>query len=336
MNAEPLVTTHRLSKHFPIVRGILIQRPVGYVRAVDEVDLTIYRGETLALVGESGSGKTTMGKLLIRVLRPTSGEIWFDGQEISQLDEDELRPIRRRMQMVYQDPTSSLNPRRRIKDILAEPLIIHGMKDGAARARRVAELLQLVELPEDFAYRYPGALSGGQKQRVGIARALALNPNFIVLDEPTSALDVSVQAKIIALLKRLQADLGLTYLFITHDLRVVRNLATRVAVMYLGKVVEQASVEALFANPQHPYTRALLSTIPALDEEELRVLPEKSPLRGEIPSAAHVPPGCPFHPRCPARFEPCDRELPEERETESGHLVRCHLYEPQPVEAYRP
>ncbi len=324
-----LLAARGLTKHFPIYRGIVLQRQVGAVRAVDQVDLTIMPGETLALVGESGSGKTTIGKLLIRVLRPTAGEIWFGGQDIAHLNDAALRPVRRRMQMVYQDPTSSLNPRRRVKDIIEDPLVIHKIGDAAQRASRVEELLHLVELPVEFAYRYPNALSGGQKQRVGIARALALNPAFIVLDEPTSALDVSVQAKIIALLKRLQAELGLTYLFITHDLRVVRNLATRVGVMYLGRIVEQAPTETLYANPAHPYTRALLSAIPALDEEELAAIPQKVPLQGEIPSAAHVPPGCAFHPRCPARFAPCDRVVPRESVVAEGHLVRCHLYDPE-------
>ncbi len=317
-----------VSKVFPLTVG-LFRRRVGEVRAVDGVALSIRAGETLALVGESGSGKTTLAKVLIRLLPPTAGVIRFDGRELTRLSERALRPVRRQMQIVFQDPASSLNPRRRVKDIVAAPLEIHDIGTPLQRLRRVAELLERVELPPgDFMFRYPHALSGGQRQRVAIARALALEPKFLVLDEPTSALDVSVQAKIVGLLRRLQRDLSLTFLFISHDLSLVRNVADTIAVMYLGKVVEFAPTETLFRAPSHPYTRALLSTIPLVSDAEQALVPEKISLSGEIPSAARIPPGCAFHPRCYARIEGCDRVLPDLLETGPHHRVRCILYDP--------
>lgn len=322
---DVLVMARGVRKYFPIMRG-LMRRPVGVVKAVESVDLFIRRGETFALVGESGSGKTTLGKVLARLYEPTAGQITIDGVDITLLGERDLRQLRRQVQMVFQDPTSSLNPRRRVRDILADPLIIHGYGNARQRLQRVRELLDLVELPDEFMYRHPSHLSGGQKQRVGIARALALEPKFIILDEPTSALDVSVQAKIIALLKRLQAQMELTYLFITHDLSLVRNVADQVGVMYLGRVVEQGPVERIFRRPEHPYTRALLSCIPTVDDRELSLIPEKVPLTGEIPSPAQAPSGCPFHPRCPAVMDVCRQAMPEPVTLDGGVQVRCHLF----------
>jgi oligopeptide transport system ATP-binding protein len=323
-----LLDARGLVKYFPVTSGVL-RRKVGDVKAVDGVSLTLEEGRTLALVGETGSGKTTLGRLLIRLLAPTGGRIAFDGRDITDLDEQSLRPVRRQMQMVFQNPASSLNPRRRVKDIIEEPLSIHGIGGPVTRLRQVGELLERVELPpKDFLFRYPHVLSGGQRQRVAIARALALHPRLVVLDEPTSALDVSVQAKIIALLRRLQRELRLTYLFISHDLSLVRNVAESVAVMYLGKIAEQAPVATLFRRPSHPYTRALLSAIPTVSDEEAALIPEKIVLRGEIPSPAHVPSGCAFHPRCYARIDGCDRIVPELIRVDEGHVARCILYDP--------
>lgn len=323
-----LLNAQGLVKYFPITSGVL-RRKVGDVKAVDGVNLTLEEGRTLALVGETGSGKTTLGRLLIRLLTPTSGRIVFDDRDITDLDEQSLRPVRRQMQMVFQNPASSLNPRQRVKDIIEEPLSIHGIGTPVARLRQVGELLERVELPpKDFWFRYPHGLSGGQRQRVAIARALALHPRLLVLDEPTSALDVSVQAKIVTLLRGLQRALRLTYLFISHDLSLVRNVADSVAVMYLGKIVEQAPVDILFRRPSHPYTRALLSAIPTVSDEEAALIPEKIVLRGEIPSPAGVPSGCAFHPRCYARIDGCDRIVPELIPVGEGHAARCILYDP--------
>ncbi|MDR7466193.1 MAG: ABC transporter ATP-binding protein [Armatimonadota bacterium] len=328
MTTDVLLEAEGVSKTFPLTVGLL-RRRIGEVRAVEDVTLAIRAGETLALVGESGSGKTTLAKVLIRLLTPTSGLIRFEGRDLTRLPERALQSVRRQMQIVFQDPASSLNPRRRVKDIVAAPLEVHGIGTPRSRLQRVGELLERVELPpRDFMFRYPHALSGGQRQRVAIARALALEPKFVVLDEPTSALDVSVQAKIVALLKRLQGELSLTYLFISHDLSLVRNVADTIAVMYLGKVVEIAQTEELFRAPSHPYTRALLSTIPVVDDAERALVPEKITLTGEIPSAARIPPGCAFHPRCYARFEECDRVRPELVAVAPHHRVRCILYDP--------
>ncbi|HIE58116.1 MAG TPA: ABC transporter ATP-binding protein [Anaerolineales bacterium] len=324
-NEDFLLQVQGLKKYYPITAGFL-GRQVGVVKAVDEVSFTIREGRTFALVGESGSGKTTVGKTIIRLLRPTAGDVIFDGANISHLGEGELKQWRRRMQIVFQDPSSSLNPRRRVVDIVATPLEVHGIGTRRERIARVRELLDVVELPEKYLYSYPHALSGGQKQRVAIARALALNPCFVVLDEPTSALDVSVQAKILALLSRLQRELGLTYLLISHDLSVVKNFSDYIAVMYLGRIMEMAPTEKLFARPLHPYTRALLSAIPVVSDEELKVIPEHITLEGEIPSPAHAPGGCVFHTRCYTTQEICRVELPPLLEVESDRKVRCHLF----------
>jgi len=323
-----LLESTALVKYFPVTAGLL-HRKVGDVRAVDGASVTLDEGRTLALVGETGSGKTTLGRLLVRLLEPTSGRVFFEGREITRRSESELRPVRRQLQMVFQNPAASLNPRRRTKEIIEEPLLIHNVGTPRQRLRLVGDLLERVELPPaDFLFRYPHMLSGGQRQRVAIARALALSPRLIVLDEPTSALDVSVQAKIIALLRRLQRELKLTYLFISHDLSLVRNVADAVAVMYLGKVVELAPAETLFRTPRHPYTRALLSTIPTVSDEEATLIPEKIVLQGEIPSPARVPSGCAFHPRCYARIAGCDRIVPELLPVGAQHHVRCILYDP--------
>lgn len=316
-----------LKKYFPITTGIL-RRVIGFVKAVDDVNFKVKRGEVFALVGESGSGKTTLAKTVTRIYTPTAGEIFFDGSDLSKLKGKKLKTTRRDIQMVFQDPNSSINPRRRVKDIIAAPLEIHKVGGRLERNKRVAELLELVELsPEEFMYRYPQALSGGEKQRVGISRALALNPKFVVLDEPTSALDVSVQAKILELLERLQFELHLTYLLITHNLGVVRNFSDRIGVMYLGKIFEMTTTDELFKNPLHPYTKALLSAIPVVTDEELKVIPEKISLEGEIPSPFNPPLGCGFHPRCPwKKGQICESKETEMVEYARGHLVSCHLY----------
>jgi len=312
-------------KYFPITSG-LFKKKVGDVKAVDDVSFSIVKGETFGLVGESGSGKTTIGKTIIRIYNPTAGKILFDGEDIAHLSEKELKPLRRQMQMVFQDPTSSLNPRKRIRDIIMEPLIAHNVGTTSEKRKRMQELLDLVRLAPDFQYRYPFMLSGGEKQRIGIARALALNPKFLVLDEPTAALDVSVQAKIISFLSQLQKEWNLTYLFITHDLSLMRNIATRVGVMYLGSLVEVASTKELYENPFHPYTKALLSAIPVISDEEETMKPQKIPLEGEIPSPVNAPSGCTFHPRCRERIEKCPLAKPELTEPATGHFVRCFLY----------
>jgi oligopeptide transport system ATP-binding protein len=326
MESSPaLLRVEQLKKYFPISAGFFGQR-IGQVKAVDDVSFIVPQGQTSALVGESGSGKTTVGKTVIRLIRPTAGDILFEDTNLSALRERELKIWRRQMQMVFQDPSASLNPRRRVADIVATPLEVHGIGTRRERLARVREMLDLVELPEKYLYSYPHALSGGQKQRVAIARALALHPRFVVLDEPTSALDVSVQAKILALLARLQQELGLTYLLISHDLSVVKNFSDYVAVMYLGQIMEMAPTEKLFARPLHPYTRALLSAIPVVIEEELEIIPERITLEGDIPSPANAPGGCVFHTRCYTVRDICPVELPPLLEVEGDHKVRCHLF----------
>ena len=329
MESRPtLLRIEELKKYFPITAGFL-GRQVGQIKAVDDVSFAVPEGQTYALVGESGSGKTTVGKTVSRLIRPTGGDILFDGTNISSLDEGELKEWRREMQMVFQDPAASLNPRRRVANIVATPLEVHGIGGRQERLARVRELMGLVELPEKYLYSYPHALSGGQKQRVAIARALALNPRFVVLDEPTSALDVSVQAKILALLARLQKELKLTYLLISHDLSVVKNFSDYIAVMYLGKIMESAATQKLFEDPLHPYTRSLLSAIPVIVDEELALIPERISLEGDIPSPANAPSGCVFHTRCYACMEICKEEVPLPVEVTEGHHVWCHLFPAQ-------
>jgi oligopeptide/dipeptide ABC transporter ATP-binding protein len=322
--ADPLVEVRDLRTHFPIRRGVL-RRTVGAVRAVDGVSFHVRAGETLGLVGESGSGKSTTGRTLLRLEKATSGRITFDGQELATLGGAALRRARRNMQMIFQDPYASLDPRMRIGAAVREPLDVHGIGTPAEREARVLELLERVGLEAPFARRHPHELSGGQRQRVGIARALATGPRFIVADEPISALDVSIQAQIVNLLAGLKEELGLTYLFIAHDLSMVRHISDRVAVMYLGKLVEVGGHDVVFDRPLHPYTRALVSAIPVADPDApARTAP---PIEGDVPDPAAPPPGCRFHTRCPFATELCTRVEPETRAPlldDPGHLVACH------------
>jgi oligopeptide/dipeptide ABC transporter ATP-binding protein len=321
-NGDVLVEVRDLVKHFPVGGGLFGRAP-AMIRAVDGVSFTIRRGETLGLVGESGCGKTTTGRCILQLERPTSGAVLFEGRDLTRLSDAELRPIRRRIQVIFQDPYSSLNPRMTVGQILGEPLAVHGMAaDRAARRARVQALLGHVGLLPQHAARYPHQLSGGQRQRVGIARALAMEPALIVCDEPVSALDVSIQAQIINLLEQLQAGFGLTYLFVAHDLSVVRHISDRVAVMYLGKIVEVADRQALYEDPLHPYTRALLSAVP-IPDPEVEAQREHVVLRGEAPSPVNPPSGCAFHPRCPIAIPECARSVPPLREVRPGHTAAC-------------
>lgn len=301
-------------------------RSTQKVRAVDGVSFDLQEGETFAVVGESGCGKTTLGKTIARLQSPTGGQIVFDGQDITSLSERQLKPVRRNLQVVYQDPTSSLNPRRRVGNIIVDPLKVHGIGSKQERRDRVNDALTQVDLPVEFKDRFPGSLSGGQKQRVAIARALVLNPKLVVLDEPTSALDVSVQAKVISLLEELQKELDLTYLVISHDLSLMKNIADRIAVMYLGQFMELADSQELFRNPLNPYTEQLLSAIPIVESEEQALKPTAVAIRGEPPDPVNPPSGCPFHPRCHKQFDACDNVEPELVEVTDGHFVRCLLY----------
>ena len=323
-NSANILEVNNLVKYFPIQKGFL-KRHVGDVRAVDDVSFTIETGETLALVGESGCGKTTTSRCILRAIEPTSGEVNFvtkDDQtvDVTQLGKEALRELRQDMQMIFQDPFSSLNPRMMLLDIVGEPLLVHGMKSRADRADRVAELLRLVGLRPEYMRRFPHAFSGGERQRIGIARALALNPRLVVADEPVSALDVSVQAAVINLLEDLQEQMGLTYLFVAHDLSVVRHIADRTAVMYVGKIVELADTEELFENPRHPYTAALLSAVPIPDP---RFKASRIPLEGEVANPAAPPSGCYFHPRCPHATDECAIQTPQLEEISPGHWVSC-------------
>jgi peptide/nickel transport system ATP-binding protein len=325
-NERALVEVEDLKVWFPIKSGIVLDRHVGDVKAVDGVTLTIERGETLGLVGESGCGKSTVGRALLRLYDPTAGRIVFDGTDITHLGERELRPLRRRMQMVFQDPYASLNPRHSVGRMVGEPLRVHGLSRGKDVHKRVRELLQIVGLPQDAATRYPHEFSGGQRQRIGLARALALNPDFVVCDEPVSALDVSIQAQIINLLETLQSDFDLTYLFIAHDLAVVRHISDRIAVMYLGQIMELSPGDDLYENPLHPYTISLLSAIPIPDPEVERQRTSIL-LQGDLPSPANPPHACRFHTRCPyVQPTRCRDDEPELRPLE-GHLVKCHWAE---------
>ena len=321
--SEVLLEVRDLVKHFPVGTGM--RRSTVSVKAVDGVSFALHRGETLGLVGESGCGKTTTGRCVLLLERPTSGQIVFEGAELTTLPEKKLRAMRRRMQVIFQDPYSSLNPRMTVGQILAEPLKVHGLiADSKARTARVQELLGQVGLLPQHARRYPHQLSGGQRQRVGIARALAMEPALIVCDEPVSALDVSIQAQIVNLLEDLQKRLGLTYLFIAHDLSVVRHISDRVVVMYLGKIVEVADRRSLYEDPLHPYTRALLSAVP-IPDPKLEARRERTVLKGEVPSALNPPSGCVFHPRCPIAVARCSAEIPPLREIRPGHWAACHL-----------
>ena len=319
--AMPLVSVEGLAKHFP-VRGGLLQRRVGTVSAVDGVSFDIEEGDVFGLAGESGSGKSTIARMIVGLYRPTAGIIHIDGVDTGRLGG--THAFRKMVQMVFQNPGSSLNPRRTIAQSIAVPLRFHGYP-GSGMAARVSELLEMVELPRSYVGRYPHELSGGQKQRVAIARALAVEPRLVVLDEPTSALDVSVQAKIIELLKAVARDLRLTFLFISHDLSLMRNFANRVGVLYLGKLCEVGPTEAVFGAPSHPYTRALISAVPVVSTEEAALRPQVPSLEGEVPSPANVPPGCSFHPRCPHAFDRCRLADPVFHPAGADHRGRCHL-----------
>jgi oligopeptide transport system ATP-binding protein len=326
-DARPLLEVSNLKKHFPIKKGLL-SRTVGYVRAVDGVSFTVNQGEVLGLVGESGCGKTTTGRCILRLIEPTEGTIRFDGQEIIGLPFREMRRLRRQMQIIFQDPYSSLNPRLSVRTMLMEVLTVHGVARGQAARDRVASLLRLVGLSPSQAARYPHEFSGGQRQRIGIARALALNPRLIVADEPVSALDVSIQAQIINLLRDLQKQMALTYLFIAHDLSVVEHISNRVAVMYLGKIVELATSGDLYRDPRHPYTVSLLSAIPSHDPDSKKT---RIVLRGDVPNPAKPPAGCRFHPRCFMAQGVCSVEEPPLREIAPGHWSACHFAEQVPA-----
>ncbi len=319
---ETLLEVKDLKMHFPVTRGIIFQRRVGTVKAVDGVSFSIKKGETLGLVGESGCGKSTTGRAILQLYRPTSGEVNFNGQDLTKARGDSLRKMRRNVQMIFQDPYASLNPRMTVGDIIGEPIKVHNLRQGKAVRERVEELLGLVGLNPAFANRYPHEFSGGQRQRIGIARALAVEPEFVVCDEPVSALDVSIQAQVVNLLEELQDKLGLTYLFIAHDLSVVKHISDRVAVMYLGKVVELAEGPKLYANPLHPYSQALLSAVPIPDpkveQQRRRII-----LEGDVPSPLNPPSGCHFHTRCPIAIQQCKEEEPPFVDYGGGHFAAC-------------
>jgi oligopeptide transport system ATP-binding protein len=330
-NGEILLEVKNLVKHYPVTKGFIFQRQVGAVKAVDGLDFFIRRGETLGLVGESGCGKTTTGRVILRLQEPTSGEALFEGRDIFKLHKEELRRMRRDMQIIFQDPYSSLNPRMTVGDIIGEPLEIHNLARGRDKVRRVQELLEVVGLSPYHANRYPHEFSGGQRQRIGIARALAVNPKLIIADEPVSALDVSIQAQVLNLLESLQREFGLTYLFIAHDLSVVKHISDRIAVMYLGKIVEMAPADELFANPQHPYTEALLSAVPIPNPEMRR---ERIILPGDVPSPINPPAGCRFHTRCLYAQPSCRTDPPAFEDIGGGrdHFVACP---PRPFKSQR-
>jgi oligopeptide transport system ATP-binding protein len=325
--SELLLRVDDLKVHFPVKTGAMFRRKVGAVHAVDGVSLTLARGETLGLVGESGCGKSTTGLAIMRMLAPTAGRIEFEGQDITSYGKKQMRPLRQRMQMVYQDPYGSLNPRMKVRDIIGEPLVVHRLADDSgAYQHKIASLMRTVGLLPDMADRYPHEFSGGQRQRIGIARALALEPSLIVCDEPVSALDVSIQAQVVNVFVELQQRLGLAYLFIAHDLAVVRHVSDRIAVMYLGRIVEIAKRDTLYRSPQHPYTQALLAAVPVADPvveaSRRRVI-----VSGEVPSATNPPSGCRFHTRCPHAFARCRAEVPQLRDLGDGQAVACHLQE---------
>jgi oligopeptide transport system ATP-binding protein len=320
-----LLEVSNLKMYFPITQGIILQRRVGYVRAVDDISFFIRKGETLGLVGESGCGKSTTGRAILQLYKPTDGEVSFQGKDLVKMKGGDLRRMRREMQMIFQDPYASLNPRMTVGSIIGEPLEIHNLAKGKAKQERVQELLRLVGLNPYFSNRYPHEFSGGQRQRIGIARALAVEPSFIVCDEPISALDVSIQAQVINLLEELQAKLGLTYLFIAHDLAVVRHISDRVAVMYVGKLVEVTDRDSLYEDPLHPYTRALLSAVPVPDPA-LEAKRQRMILVGDVPSPVNPPAGCRFNPRCPWAEENCKTDEPPLEEVKPGHWAACHYW----------
>jgi oligopeptide transport system ATP-binding protein len=322
---KKLLEVKDLKMHFPLTQGIIFQRQVGAVKAVDGVSFDVFEGETLGLVGESGCGKSTTGRAILQLYKPTAGEVNFDGQDLTELDGGAMRRMRRHLQMIFQDPYASLNPRMTVGSIISEPMQIHNLVPKDQRNQRVQELLETVGLNPYFANRYPHEFSGGQRQRIGVARALAANPQFIVADEPVSALDVSIQAQIINLLEELQDEFNLTYLFIAHDLSVVRHISDRVAVMYLGKIAELADRNALYDDPLHPYTKALMSAVPIPDPviEKKR---ERIILSGDVPSPINPPSGCVFHTRCPYAMDVCRKVEPQFVDQGGGHFVACHLY----------
>ena len=327
-NTRPLLEVHRLQKFYPLNEGF-VRKTVGHVRSVDDVSFSIHEGQTLGLVGESGCGKTTTARCILRAVEPTSGKILYrraggDVVDVASLPPEQVRGLRREMQMIFQDPFGSLNPRMNLLDLVGEPMLVNGLKNKRERTDRVAELLRLVGLRPEYMRRFPHSFSGGQRQRIVIARALAVGPRLVVADEPVSALDVSVQAQVLNLMLDLQQKLGLTYLFVAHDLSVVKHISDRVAVMYVGKIVELAPTDALFASPRHPYTAALLAAVPAPDP---RVRFQFATLDGDVPSPAAPPSGCYFHPRCPYAVPLCRTQAPDMRELEPGHLVRCHRAE---------
>ncbi|AXM88530.1 dipeptide ABC transporter ATP-binding protein [Anoxybacillus ayderensis] len=319
---EPLLQVKGLKKYFPITAG-LFNKQIGQVKAVDDLSFVVYRGETLGIVGESGCGKSTTGRMLMRLIEPTEGSILFEKEEVTKLSPQQLRKVRRDMQMIFQDPFASLNPRHTVEKILEEPLIVHGIGSKEERRKKVREMLEVVGLSSYHAKRYPHQFSGGQRQRIGIARALMTKPKLIIADEPVSALDVSIQAQVLNLLEDLQKEFGLTYIFIAHDLGVVRHISDRVGVMYLGRMVELASSEELYRHPKHPYTKALLEAVPIPDPEYKK---EKQLLTGDLPSPSNPPTGCAFHTRCQACMDICKTIKPEWKEVGNGHYVACHLY----------
>ncbi|NMJ42292.1 dipeptide ABC transporter ATP-binding protein [Roseomonas sp. JC162] len=325
--SETLLEVTGLAKHYPVRKGLIVAKQVGTVRAVDGVSFSVNRGETLALVGESGCGKSTTARLVLRLIEPSAGSIRFEGVDVTRITGAAQRAMRRRMQIVFQDPYASLNPRLTVAETIAEPMLVHGIGDAAARRKRVEELLTVVGLRAFHAQRYPHEFSGGQRQRIGIARALSVQPDLVVCDEPVSALDVSIQAQVVNLLKDLQRRFGLAYLFIAHDLAVVKHVADRVAVMYLGQIVEIGDKRSLFASPRHPYTRALLSAIPHPDPERRG---QVKPLGGDLPSPLNPPPGCRFHTRCPFAQDRCRSEAPSLRRLGPGHDAACHFAEALP------
>jgi len=320
MAETPLLEVKHLKKHFPIKGGVF-SKTIGYVYAVDDINFTLEKGETLGLVGESGCGKSTTGRTILRLIEPTDGAIYFEGQDITALDKSAMRALRREMQIIFQDPYASLNPRMTVGSIIGEPLEIHKIAKGSEKQERVASLLQKVGLRAEDMRKYPHEFSGGQRQRIGIARALALNPKLIVCDEPVSALDVSIQAQVINLLEDLQAEFGLSYLFIAHNLNVVEHISNRVAVMYVGRIVELAETDEIFSAPKHPYTAALLSAVP---EPDPRTRSRRVVLEGEVANPASPPAGCYFHPRCPYAIEVCRTQAPAWQEISPGHFVGCH------------